>query len=157
MKKEVLSILFCAVLLLAVMFISDSCESDYDRGYNSGYSTGYSDGISEGDDSYQSGYDEAMGEFESYKEEHVPVSFLVDELLSEKRYDLIEDISATGLIANEYLFGKYVGDTKTKLLHKSYCQDLESIPLSRYVLFMDNRSFALENGYKEHSCKDSRE
>lgn len=163
MKDEMLSILFCAAFLFVAIILTSSCDSGYqdryDAGFSAGYDSGYEDGLEENekhDDAYQDGYNEGIAELETYKEENLIVPYLIEELISAKKYNLVKEILDSDIYYNDAILGTYVGDSEKKILHSGNCEALRSIPVKRYVIFNDNDSAALENGYKKHSCiKDS--
>lgn len=159
MKKEILSILFCASFLFVAILLTSSCDSGYqdryDEGFSAGYDSGYEDCLEENgkhDDAYQDGYNEGIAELETYKEENLIVPYLIEELISAKKYNLVKEILDSDIYYNDAILGKYVGDREKKFLHSGNCEALRDMPVKRYVIFNDNYSAALENGYKKHSC-----
>ena len=159
MKKEISSILFCAAFLFVAILLTSSCDSGcqdrYDEGFSVGYDSGYEDCLEENgkhDDAYQDGYNEGIAELETYKEENLIVPYLIEELISAKKYNLVKEILDSDIYYNDAILGKYVGDREKKFLHSGNCESLRGMPIKRYVIFNDNYSAALENGYKKHSC-----
>lgn len=148
MKKKLLP-LFMTVLLLVAFTSCGSSNST--SGYDSGYEDGYEEGYAAAEEAYQDGYNEGIAELESYKENNMIVPYLLEELISEGKYDTVTGI-LTSDIYLDLLIGEYVGDRSTMLLHKSSCEDIYHISFDDMVFYADNKYSALDVGFTSHDC-----
>ena len=156
------SVLICVIALTILSFTSCDSSSENKNEYasnsSSDYESSYYDEEDEDyvgkdpDEAYNDGYNDGLSELETYKEEHLIVPYLVDELISSGQYSIVQEMLDTDIFSSSAILGSYVGDSNSKTLHSGDCDELKNIPMKYYVIFADNYSHPLENGYTAHSC-----
>lgn len=145
-----------------MMFISCSdpnYNEDYEQGYEKGYSVGYHEGYDEG---YADGVEEMLEEVHL-----IPYDYLnVDEMVQNYLFDngiytitrVLEDIDSDDAskimdILDEYynpgIYGEYIGDASTKLIHYSKSECFYQIHREDMIFFMLSIEDILELGYWE--------
>lgn len=157
--------IFLIATVCCIFFISMCCDDAYDNGYSSGR-----------DDGYDDGYNDALygGDFESRFYEEVSERFYSDEFIQELvqdqiNYDYVtlEDIRCDASFDDDFellealekyyyrsaIYGEFVGDRSTMLLHSSDGECFDKIKKDNLDVFDSSISYILENTqYKKCEC-----
>lgn len=155
------------ILFVFALFLSGCSSSYYENAYNNGlsdgedagYEEGYEDGYKEG---YSEGYCDAENKFNNYLNENyiyenmqyygiVTIKDALDEMTEEESKQIISIMS--NYYDLEYLYGYFVGDYSTYLLHAVDGPCFEKISYENLVLFNGSLDYVLYNTeYKECKC-----
>ena len=153
--------IFLIATVCCIFFISMCCDDAYDDGYGSGHDDGYNDALYGGD-------------FESRFYEEVSERFYSDEFIQELvqdqiNYDYVtlEDIRCDASFDDDFellealekyyyrsaIYGEFVGDRSTMLLHSSDGECFDKIKKDNLDVFDSSISYILENTeYKKCEC-----
>ena len=165
--KKIFIILSTMIILLTGC--SGSNNYGYDSGYDAGYHVGYNSGYSEAEKIY---YEELNSQEMNEYEDCIPLTD-IDYWIYENMYDydiltvkcMLEDLEDTDkekvisilsdYYSNEDIYGDFVGDNSTKLLHATAGECFNKIEKDNLVLFDGSIDYVLNRGYYQKcNCID---
>ena len=151
------------ILFVFTLFISGCSSSYYDNAYNSGlsdgkdagYEIGYKDGYNEGCSDTESKFSNSITENYIYENLDyygiITIKDAMSEMSQEDRNQLVSLMSKYYDI--ESLYGYFVGDYSTLLLHSVDGHCFEKISYDNLVIFDGSLDYVLENtDYKKCKC-----